>query len=275
MRHLPRLVQAVDQLVINWHATEVCNYRCDYCYAKWSDKQDLREIIHDPYKSKLLLKKLYQYFQPNNIQNPLSNVLRWKSVRLNIAGGEPTLYKEKLIYILEQARSVGFDTSIITNGSASSDLSFMHTLSNLVSMIGISIDSSSQEDNTVIGRENKRGEQLGVDDLVKALAVARSVNPDIVVKLNSVINHVNYLSDMNDMVRKLQPNKWKVLRVLPVITNALSITDQEFRGFVERHSSLSECMVVEDNQDMTESYIMVDPPLCQDSCRLYLLKDSG
>jgi len=210
-------------------------------------------------RAKLLLKKLYQFFQPNNMQNPLSNVLRWKSVRLNIAGGEPTLYKEKLIYILEQARSVGFDTSIITNGSTSSDLTFMHTLSNLISMIGISIDSSSQENNTVIGRENKRGEQLGVDELVKALELARSVNLDIVIKLNSVINHVNYLSDMNDMVRNLQPNKWKVLRVLPVITNALSITDQEFRDFVERHSSLSECMVVEDNQDMTESYIMVDP----------------
>lgn len=22
----------VDELVINWHLTEACNYRCQYCY---------------------------------------------------------------------------------------------------------------------------------------------------------------------------------------------------------------------------------------------------
>ncbi|EGR3240148.1 radical SAM protein, partial [Vibrio parahaemolyticus] len=24
-----------NELVINWHMTEVCNYSCKYCFAKW------------------------------------------------------------------------------------------------------------------------------------------------------------------------------------------------------------------------------------------------
>lgn len=26
----------LSELVINWHITEACNYRCRYCYAHWT-----------------------------------------------------------------------------------------------------------------------------------------------------------------------------------------------------------------------------------------------
>lgn len=25
----------MDELVVNWHITEACNYNCRYCFAKW------------------------------------------------------------------------------------------------------------------------------------------------------------------------------------------------------------------------------------------------
>jgi len=252
-------VQLIDQLVINWHITEVCNYHCEYCYAKWHQKDDLRELIHNPEKSSLLLKKLYEYFQPNNPLNPLSKHLSWNSVRLNIAGGEPTLYKEKLLYILKEAKDAGFETSIISNGSQFSDLDFVSSLSNTVSLLGVSIDSIHPEVNRIIGREDRKTKQLDMSTLTKALLLAREVNPDITIKLNSVINHSNYLSDMNTMIEGLQPDKWKVLRMLPVISDALMVSDEEFDVFIKRHASVSKFMVVEDNKDMTESYIMLDP----------------
>ena len=37
----------VDALTINWHVTEACNYRCQYCYAKWTDQPCPRELFHD------------------------------------------------------------------------------------------------------------------------------------------------------------------------------------------------------------------------------------
>lgn len=45
MRHI--LPTVVSPIVINWHVTEACNFRCCYCYAKWQ-QLDSRELIRDP-----------------------------------------------------------------------------------------------------------------------------------------------------------------------------------------------------------------------------------
>ena len=37
-------VPVLEELTLNWHITEACNYRCRYCYAKWTDGPDPREI---------------------------------------------------------------------------------------------------------------------------------------------------------------------------------------------------------------------------------------
>ena len=47
--------------------------------------------------------------------------------------------------------------------------------------------------------------------------------------------------------------------MLPVINRDLEVSNQQFRSFVERHASLKDVMVVEDNNVMVGSYIMVDP----------------
>lgn len=247
------------QLVINWHITEVCNYSCEYCYAKWHKEDRPRELLHNESQVKALIADLYDFFKPSNTKNPLHGKMKWNSVRLNLAGGEPTLYKDKMMMIMESAKNIGFDVSIITNGSAFYDFEFVKNMAKHVSLLGISLDSSDDASNKTIGRINKKGELLNRGQVIDAIKMARIINPDIRLKINTVVNHANHHENVSNIINELKPEKWKVLRMLPVVTNSLVITDDEFHGFVERHQHLNNVMRVEDNQDMTESYIMIDP----------------
>jgi hypothetical protein len=47
--------------------------------------------------------------------------------------------------------------------------------------------------------------------------------------------------------------------MLPVVDDRLAVSQQAFDDFVRRHALLAAIRHVEDNQDMTESYLMVDP----------------
>jgi len=61
------------------------------------------------------------------------------------------------------------------------------------------------------------------------------------------------------MVALIRPERWKVLRVLPIVTDDLAVTDTQFSHFIEVHRALRSIMCPEDNSDMFESYLMIDP----------------
>jgi len=246
----------LSELVINWHITEVCNYRCSYCYAKWNDNS--KELLHDWERTQRLLDEVFSFFSPDNSSNPLRNQISWGKLRLNLAGGEPLLYRDKVLRILSYSKSKGIDTSIITNGSRL-DVDFLDQLASHVSMLGLSIDSANKEQNIEIGRTDKSGNQLGLDSIADLFDRARQVSPGIRLKINTVINAINYNEDMQELISSLAPQRWKVFRMLPVITNDLSISSSDFQKFVEKHKSLDHVMSVEGNEDMSESYIMIDP----------------
>jgi hypothetical protein len=70
-------------LVINWHPTEACDYRCHYCSAAWCESTCLRDLIYSPERTAALLSELYRLFQPANRTNSLASRMAWNSVRLN------------------------------------------------------------------------------------------------------------------------------------------------------------------------------------------------
>ena len=71
----------------------------------------------------------------------------------------------------------------------------------------------------------------------------RSLRPDIVVKLNTVVSTDNCDADLSELVSRIQPQRWKVLQVLPIYpTDALE--DAEFQEFVDRHQQFSAIMAV-------------------------------
>jgi len=249
--------QHIKEIVINWHITEACNYSCRYCYAHWC-KPKVRELIHDKVATKALLTEINNYFSPDNHENPLTQMMTWSSVRLNIAGGEPLLYPKQTRYIAETATGLGMKVSMITNGSYLTE-ELMIDLAPHLSLLGISLDATHNEINKLIGRSDNKGHQLFIDELQIAIRTGQRLNPEMQLKLNTVVNKANYHHDMSKLVKTLKPNRWKVLRMLPVLNSDLSVDDMQFCSFIAQHASFSELMCIEDNDQMSESYIMVDP----------------
>lgn len=251
-----RVRPQLSELVINWHITEACNYRCRYCYAHWDGSA--RELVHDASASMKMLENLWKYFHPNNVENPLRDKMDWQGVRLNLAGGEPLLYPERVSQILCAARKIGFTTSLITNGSLLSPAAIQQLAPHL-SLLGVSMDSGKAATNRLIGRQSRSGQLLIIDQLKGAVEEARRCNPRLEIKLNTVVNALNCHEDLSALVQCLAPQRWKVLRMLPVVTNELMVGDSDFQGFVARHQHLGKIICVEDNTEMAESYVMIDP----------------
>lgn len=245
-------------LVLNWHLTEACNYRCQYCYATWEAPASPSELIHDPVQTASLLKELYRFYQPDNSFNPLAKRFGWNGARLNLAGGEPTLYSEKLLPTIAMARNLGFEVSLISNGSLL-DAKLLTQIAPHLSLLGTSIDSAHSATNAAIGRTDRRGGQVDVKKLAAHLNKARQANSQLRIKLNSVVNRLNHAEDLTPLIQLLSPDRWKVLRMLPVVNDELTVTETQFSAFVARHQHHADILCVEDHQDMRESYIMVDP----------------
>lgn len=235
-------------IVINWHVTEACNFQCRYCYAKWQQPGGL-EAIRDSKTTEQLLEALYAGF------NSHGTSIR---PRLNFAGGEPLLFGRQVAAAMEHSRSIGFDVSLITNGSRLNN-NLAERIAPQLSMLGISIDSTSSHANEQIGRINGRGEQLDLAGLIDKIVTMRRINPGMTLKINTVVNEGNWQENLTPLITSLAPFRWKVLRMLPAVTDDMAVSDVQFQSFVERHSALADVMCIEDNDDMVQSYIMVDP----------------
>jgi len=243
-----------DELVINYHVTEVCNYSCKFCYAKWDRPNEIHTQGHN---AELMLEKLASYFF-NDTGNKVKAVFPYKSVRINFAGGEPLILKKRFAQLIIKAKDLGFNLSLITNGHYLTD-EFIDNYGSFFSMIGISFDSQFAEGRKNIGRIDHKGNSFDEVDLVNTIARLRHVNPTITVKVNTVVNSLNYQESFVALINQLQPDKWKVFQVLPVLNSNLLVTNDQFSEFVARHAQLQDVMVVEDNEAMTNSYLMINP----------------
>ena len=251
-------VHTVDQLVVNWHLTEACNYSCRYCYSRWEKPCNKEELFRDEERSEQLLHELYRFFSPENLSNPLFSSLEWADLRLSLAGGEPLICPQRTMHIAGVAKDLGFQVSLITNGSRLFQAG-LEPLFRSLSIVGISLDSVEAGACRQIGRADKGGKVLSLEDYVRGVEMIRSVNPGISLKINTVVNKYNWQKDLTEVIKRLRPDKWKVLEMLPVVSDELTVSKQEFDAFVERHRHFEAIIAVEDNSEMTESYLMVDP----------------
>lgn len=246
------------ELVINWHITEACNFACQYCYATWQKPVLHREVFHNPDITKHILQSISDYFLRKKESNPLWKSIHWDAVRLSIAGGEPLLYPDRVVDIAKMSHGLGMGVSLITNGSRL-DKALMRELAPHLSMLGVSIDSADREINQRIGRQDRQGRQLSLSGLSEVIDLGRELNPSLKVKINTVVCSENEATSMAAPIQQIGPDKWKVLRVLPVVNDRLSIRRESFQSFVKRHDLASVPVYAEDNEEMVESYIMIDP----------------
>lgn len=243
----------LDALVVNWHVLEGCNFRCGYCYAKW--RHDQRETWRNPAATTNLLRELGVYFAPGG-EAAASLGIHWDRLRLTIAGGEPGLLGPRLAAVVSEARSAGFAVSVITNGSRPGVLL---PLAPQLEAVGISIDSARGDANRATGRAGRDGTTVTVDAARELVDGLQAHNPDLVLKVNTVVNAANWDENLGPVLQVLRPGRWKIMRVLPVYPTTLAVSDAQFAGFVFKHAAFAGVMTVEDNTDMQHSYVMVDP----------------
>jgi len=238
--------------------TETCNYSCGYCYATWNTACDAKELHRAEGAIETLIDQLADHFLSDN---PLRQAMNYQTVRLNFAGGEPMVLGQRFVDALLYAKTKGFRTSIITNG-AFLDQQRLVELSPHIDVLGVSFDTADEIIAGSIGRMDRKGSWISADRLATISSEYKRLNPFGLFKVNTVVNQFNYHESLVDVMTIVSPDKWKLLRVLPIYDHINPVTDVDFESYTGRHSVFSHISVVEDNSDMAASYLMINPNGC-------------
>ena len=233
---------------VNYHLWEPCNMRCRFCFATFRD---------------VVSTVLPEGHLPCDEAERLVAMLADCFDKITFAGGEPTLCPW-LDVLIRLAAEKGMTTMLVTNGSLL-DEARIEALAPHLHWLTLSVDSALETTHRRLGR-SVRGKPIRAEHYVRLADLARRAG--VRVKLNTVVTTLNAGEDMRSLVAAIQPERWKILRVLSVVdqnggkVDSLLCTDDAFRGFVERHRAVEASRVVlvpEDNDDMRGSYAMIDP----------------
>lgn len=219
---------------VSFHIVKPCNMKCKFCYATFDDFKVAKQLSIDDIK--IILDKLYN-----------AGVKK-----VTFAGGEPMLYKnldKAIIY----AKSIGLTTSIITNGSLIKE-QWLIDMQNHLDWIGLSIDSLNHNTNQLIGRQAKMTLDYNV--------IVTLINKyNYKLKINTVVNIHNQHENMTEFITHSKTTRWKIFDTLKVEgqndKQFNDIKSTKFKEFIENNKH--EAMVVESNELMTGSYLLIDP----------------
>lgn len=221
----------------NIHITGRCNYRCEHCFDACLAKAHLRPEAWKP---------------------ALCHLRDVGVTKVNLAGGEPTLYPD-ILEMCELVKSYGFTLSIVSNGSLITK-EMMGRLSETVDWLGLSVDSPDEDDEVAMGRHTEGICHLGHVREVSSWAHDAGMR----VKLNITVVRRSWDKDFHGLIGDISPDRTKALRAL-TLKNAndgrpdtWSVTDRQFSDFRQRHSDVPG-IVFEDNSDMIGTYLMLDP----------------
>lgn len=235
---------------VNWHCEAFCNYRCKFCYAGFEQQRKQPKISLDAGL------KIIQDLATQGVE------------KINFVGGEPMLHPHLNDWIIESKR-VGMTTSIVSNGT-NMTRQWLEYMRPHLDWLGLSVDASNDEIHAIMGRANAREFKEGVSGhLQRALKIARIANDlGYGIKLNTVVTSANYSDDMTEIVKQINPTRWKIFQVLKIEdendgrVEALLISESRFDQYIERHlqslASTSIQVVPENNDAMLGTYAMID-----------------
>jgi len=228
-------------LSISYHIVEICNMRCSFCFAKFNCINK-----HLSMKDTFFL---------------IEELAKAGTEKISFAGGEPTLY-EWLPEVITHAKKCGLTTMLITNGSGLSEY-FLNSMINHLDWIGLSVDSLDTKQLEELGRQLPH--EL-VDESFYFEKIKHIKNYGYKLKINTVVNRINKDNNMSKFINYAAPKRWKLLHVLPlqniIYNHNLLITHTEFISFCERHLNFINTeieIIFEDNDAMTNSYVIIDP----------------
>lgn len=228
-------------LKINLHITETCNYSCKYCFAHFGKQQD---ISTDAWK------KVIDNIKASGMVSDI-----------NFAGGEPVLHKG-FCELVAYAKEKGFGVSLISNGSLLlNDRLTPAGLFKRLDTLGISVDSFSDDTLVALGCCDKSKKVLSYERLQALIRRAKAENPDIRIKLNTVVSRLNVHEKLTGIEEELPIDRWKFLKMKGFKNDSFSnmdllVSDDEFAAFLANNQRTRGESVPE--QSLTRSYIMVD-----------------
>ena len=228
---------------VNLHITRHCNLKCRFCFAHFYGQQDA---------------KWKQWL-------PVLEELRQVGIqKVNFVGGEPLVFRG-LAHLLRRAKELGFLTSLTTNGTLLTR-EWLEKQGKYLDWIAISCDSANPATLAQLGR--------GCDHAQITQRVFREIQNynhshehQIRTKLNSTITALQREEDMSSFVLTCSPNTWKIFQMLWIKGENddaldLTISKEDFQNFVKRHEHLKTHgmeLIVESDEDMMESYLMLNP----------------
>lgn len=202
---------------INLHILEDCNYHCRHCFAKFGKEK---------------------YMNVNKWANIIDNLASVLDIdEINIAGGEPLLYKN-LPTLIQYINSKNIKCSIITNGSLLTENWIKNNIP-LLSTIGLSIDSFNPAILKEGGRTDKKDFILSEQSFLQIYSWIRKYNPKCKIKINTVVSSINKKEILLSILKKhnIHIDKWKILK-MSVFENEyfsnkdIQISDEDFNNYI-------------------------------------------
>lgn len=223
---------------INLHILEACNYKCKHCFAHFYSKKTLKE---------------------EDWEKIVDNCINSINVSaFNIAGGEPLLYKD-LSRLIKYIYNKNCLVSIITNGFLMNEEWIKENVKYL-DTIGFSIDSFDKEILLNIGRKTKNNEILTKEQLDNLIFLIRYYNPECKIKINTVVNSLNYNENMSNIIESMKINRWKILKMKVYKqgnfdNSSLQISSKQFNKFLNINNNIDNIII---EKTLKNSYIFID-----------------
>ncbi len=226
--------------VVNIHFLDACNYVCNHCFVKKESNQlNFSQITQVVYKIK-------EFFDEEDIHDG----------RINLAGGEPLLSKD-IDKIIDYIYDKGIKVSLITNGYYLTK-EFIDKHAHQLCCIGISVDSLDIETNKQIGRCQKNGKSLDINQLIDICKYIKKSK--IKLKINTCLSKLNYKDNFRDFLEEVRPDRYKVLQMVcddyDVVNICNRISNEEMNQFIQKHKEF--ISVIETENELKRSYLIVD-----------------
>ena len=167
--------------------------------------------------------------------------------------------------LIAQAKRSGMVTSIVTNGSRITN-QWLDDLNGNLDWVGLSIDTVDPEKLIHLGRAICGKIPITEEEYLETIRAIKQ--REIHLKINTVVTSVTWEEDFTPFIRLAQPERWKLLQALRVNgqndaqIDDFVITNKQFETYVQRNSIVKDDdikVVPENNEAMTESYVMIDP----------------
>ena len=236
---------------VNFHLWEPCNMRCGFCFATFQDVKREMDIPKG-------------HLPKEDCISVVDQIAAFGFEKINFAGGEPTLCPW-LPDLIARAKEHGMITSIVTNGSRITD-QWLDNLNGCLDWIGLSIDTVDPEKLIRLGRAI--GGRIPITEEEYLDIIGEIKRHEIRLKINTVVTSVTWEEDFTSFIREAKPERWKLFQALPVkgqndahIADFI-VTAEQFEAYVLRNRTVESdgiTVVPENNEAMTESYVMIDP----------------